>query len=167
MSQRVARWCPLDEQFPPQLGILEKLAVERDPDRAVFVGDRLPAPREVDDRQPPGPSATPGSIWNCSSSGPRWAIAPVIDSNRWGKTHASRSNQSHRRCHTWIMPQLPNRRWRKRRSKMPRRWRNRTGGARSLAASGGPHVKWYQSGMEMVKGCGLGTLMPRRRYAAP
>ena len=36
----------------------------------------------IDSRR--APSATPGSIWNCSSSGPRWAIAPVIANKRCG-----------------------------------------------------------------------------------
>ena len=46
---------PAGQELLAQLGILEQLAVEGDPDRAVFVGDRLPAPGQVDDRQPPGP----------------------------------------------------------------------------------------------------------------
>ena len=46
---------PARQELPAQLGVLEQLAVERDPDRAVLVADRLPAPGQVDDRQPPGP----------------------------------------------------------------------------------------------------------------
>ncbi len=42
------------EQLLPQFGILEQLAIERDPDVAPLVGDRLAAAREVDDREPPG-----------------------------------------------------------------------------------------------------------------
>ena len=38
-----------------QLGVFEELAVLGDPDRAVLVADRLPAPRQVDDREPPRP----------------------------------------------------------------------------------------------------------------
>ena len=70
------------QQLLLELGIFEELAVLRDPDRAVLVADRLPAAGEVDDREPPRPMATPGSRWICSSSGPRWAIAPVIASSR-------------------------------------------------------------------------------------
>ena len=46
---------PAGQELPAQLGILEQLAVEGDPDRAVLVADRLPAAGQVDDRQPPGP----------------------------------------------------------------------------------------------------------------
>ena len=42
------------QELLSQLGVLEQLAVEGDPDRAVLVGDRLPAARQVDDREPPG-----------------------------------------------------------------------------------------------------------------
>ena len=73
---------PARQQLGLQLGILEDLAVLRDPDRAVLVADRLPAARQVDDRQPPCPQRQPGSMWICSSSGPRCAIAPVIASSR-------------------------------------------------------------------------------------
>ncbi len=52
---------PSGEQVATQLGILEQLAVEGDPDRAVLVADRLSSPGQVDDREPAGPSATPGS----------------------------------------------------------------------------------------------------------
>ena len=48
------------QELLAQLGILEQLAVEGDPDRSVLVGDRLPAPRQVDDRQPPGPQRQAG-----------------------------------------------------------------------------------------------------------
>ncbi len=44
----------LGQQFLAEFGILEELAVEGDPDRAVLVGDRLPASGKVDDREPPG-----------------------------------------------------------------------------------------------------------------
>ena len=70
------------QQLGPQLLVLEQLAVERHPDVAGLVGDRLSAAGEVDDREPPRPSATPGSMCTCSSSGPRWAIAPVIARSR-------------------------------------------------------------------------------------
>ena len=46
---------PPRQEILPQLGILEQLAVEGDPDRSVLVGERLPAACQVDDRQPPGP----------------------------------------------------------------------------------------------------------------
>jgi hypothetical protein len=53
---------PPPQQLPAQLGILEQLAVEGDPDRAVFVGDRLPAAGQVDDREPPGPQGQAGLL---------------------------------------------------------------------------------------------------------
>src|SRR5579884_1451585 len=40
------------EQVPPQLPVVEDLAVVHDPDRPVLVGDRLVAACEVDDAQP-------------------------------------------------------------------------------------------------------------------
>ena len=48
------------QKLSSQLGILEKLAVERNPDRTIFVSDRLLAPCQVDDRQPPGPDCQTG-----------------------------------------------------------------------------------------------------------
>ena len=38
-------------KVPPQLDIVEDLAIEHDPDRAGLVGDRLPASGEIDDAQ--------------------------------------------------------------------------------------------------------------------
>ncbi len=55
MSHRVAQLVSAGEQLGPQLGILEELAVECNPDRAVLVTQRLPTPREVDDRQTASP----------------------------------------------------------------------------------------------------------------
>ena len=46
---------PPRHQLGLQLGILEDLPVLRDPDGAVFIADRLPASRQVDDRQPACP----------------------------------------------------------------------------------------------------------------
>ena len=60
MSQRVARWWPRASSVLAELGVVEELAVEGDPDGAVLVGDRLPAAGEVDDREPPGPQGEPG-----------------------------------------------------------------------------------------------------------
>ena len=74
---------PAGQEVPSQLGVLEQLAVEGDPDRAVLIADRLPAAGEVDDREPPRPQdRRPARAWACSSSGPRWAIAPVIARSR-------------------------------------------------------------------------------------
>ena len=42
------------QEFLADLGVLEEFAVERDPDRAVLVADRLSTPGEVDDRQATG-----------------------------------------------------------------------------------------------------------------
>ena len=47
---------------------------------SLLIGCRPPARSTIDSRR--APSATPGSIWICSSSGPRCAIAPVIASSR-------------------------------------------------------------------------------------
>ena len=41
------------EEFCAELAVVVDLSVEHDLDRAVFVADRLMAPREVDDAQPP------------------------------------------------------------------------------------------------------------------
>jgi len=50
---------PPRKQLLPQLGILEQLAVERDPDVAAFVRDRLATAREVDDRETSGTEGDP------------------------------------------------------------------------------------------------------------
>jgi hypothetical protein len=42
------------EQLLAELGIIEQLAIEGDPDRPVLVGDRLSTPGEVDDREATG-----------------------------------------------------------------------------------------------------------------
>ena len=51
---------PPRQEILPQLGILEQLAVEGNPDRSILIGERLTAPCQVDDRQPPGPQ---GHAW--------------------------------------------------------------------------------------------------------
>ena len=51
---------PARQQLLAQLRIFEELAVERDPDRVVLVGDRLAAAGEVDDRQPASAQRHPG-----------------------------------------------------------------------------------------------------------
>ena len=44
----------LDQRFL-QLRIFKDLAILRDPDRAVFIADRLPSARQIDDRKPSCP----------------------------------------------------------------------------------------------------------------
>jgi len=43
-----------------QLGIFEELAIERDPDVARLVGNRLSSSREVNDGESPGTQGDPG-----------------------------------------------------------------------------------------------------------
>ena len=43
---------PTGKQLFLKLGIFEDFTVLRDPDRAVLVAERLPAPRQIDDREP-------------------------------------------------------------------------------------------------------------------
>ena len=71
VSEWVQKRWPRCLELGAQLDVVEDLAVEDDPDRAVFVVDRLLAAREVDDaqarvRQPDGPLS-----WNPKPSGPR------------------------------------------------------------------------------------------------
>ena len=93
------------QQFGLQLGILEDLAVLRDPDRAVLVADRLPSARQVDDRQPPRPQRDPGLAMDLLVVGPavrdRCRSSPAAG---WRKTRADRSSRSPRRCRTWYSP---------------------------------------------------------------
>ena len=48
------------QQRLAELGVVEELAVEGDPDGAVLVGDRLPAAGEVDDGEPSGAEGEAG-----------------------------------------------------------------------------------------------------------
>jgi hypothetical protein len=60
VSQRVARWWPRARSVLAELGVVEELAVEGDPDGAVLVGDRLAAAGEVDDGEAAGAQGEAG-----------------------------------------------------------------------------------------------------------
>ena len=53
MSLAVRKRWPAPSNRPPQVAEVVDFAVEDDPHRAVFVGQRLLAAGQVDDRQPP------------------------------------------------------------------------------------------------------------------
>ena len=56
----------LGRKLVAQLDVIEDFAVERDPDRAVLIGHRLPAARDVDDAQT-----------GVSERRPRLAVDPI------------------------------------------------------------------------------------------
>ncbi len=84
-----------------KLGILEQLAVLRDPDRAILVADRLSAPRQVHDRQTTRAQRHSRLDMNLlvvrSRDGRSRRSSPIAGRR---KTHADRSDRSHPRCHT-------------------------------------------------------------------
>ena len=92
MSQRVARRCPRARSSWRSSGYSKSSplkATQIEPS-SLAIGCRPPARSMIESRR--APRATPGSMWTCSSSGPRCAIAPVIASSR-GRGKLARSRQ--------------------------------------------------------------------------
>ena len=90
MSQRVARRWPRASSSCRSSGYSNSSplkATQIEPS-SLAIGCRPPARSMIDSRR--APRATPGSMWTCSSSGPRWAIAPVIASSRRRETPRAR-----------------------------------------------------------------------------
>ena len=72
---------------------------------SLAIGCRPPARSMIESRR--APRATPGSMWTCSSSGPRWAIAPVIASSRASGNSGCPSGRPRRRCRTCQDLEMP------------------------------------------------------------
>ena len=85
---------------PSQLGIFEELAVECDPDRAVLVADRLLPPRQVDDRQPPGPERHARLEVELLVVGTAVGDRPGHRQQPLGENSRVPSDRMHRRCRT-------------------------------------------------------------------
>ena len=101
VSHRVASRWPRASNSRLQLGVLEDLAVLGDPDRAVLIADRLPAARQVDDRQPSCPQRNPRLLMNLLVIGPAVRDRTSHRQQPAGGKLADRSDRSPRQCRTW------------------------------------------------------------------
>ena len=66
------------DQLRAQLDVVEDLAVEGDPDRAVVIRHRLRAAGEIDDREPRMGESGSRRTSTPAPSGPRWRTSPII-----------------------------------------------------------------------------------------